>query len=266
MILEPNIIKPGYLKRWASEASTMLGINFHIWFVLMLALSSMSVVFSNTIFSIIFFVALGYYAMNLSLELAVTAEHSKVRVSQIPLMAYQALKGTIEELWHQRIALAIVIVLATGLLLYLALHPAVAKASTSPLPVEDIFYWLFDSRSPLMNAAAMLFVGINGVRRNMMLGYMTYPLQRMHGLTYEAAVAMIEKAERKNTKAALGLDSALCLVVAGVVLFAPGFAPLFFCFLPALCYAACRELFGPGAPPEPVRQSVSAGATAGSSA
>lgn len=248
MTLEPKTVEPGYLRRWTREALALWGANFTLWFALMLAPCMLAVVLGQSLVTGLTLLVVAYATVHASLEFAVTAEHGRVRVSQLPGIMRAGVEGMGDELWRHRHVLVIAYTLAFALTMWVrfAAHggaePAPAKAS---LGVLD---WLFGLDSPMLSAATMTFIGFQGLLYSSQLGYLNYPLRRMFGLDHAQASLLLAQASRKNVGATVTLELVVGFGSLLSIMLAPGLAPFLMCFFGSFCYVACRDMFGPGEP------------------
>jgi hypothetical protein len=252
MTLEPNTIPAGYLRRWLKEAVAMLWTNLSLWMALgLIVIITMLSVGTGNIPAVLSLMILGYFGLHLSFEVALVAEHGYVQPAQLAAIIAAAIRGTAELLWRQRLQ-------HVALFVFMGVwHLAVAPYRTgTPSPQPELTWqvWLFGLDSPLLAVSVAVFLGAQGTRNHKVMGNLAYPLARMHGLDVATVDVLLFKGRCKNVLVAVTLDVLSALVPMFAIVGAPLLAPLLLWLLPALCYVACREMFGPGAPPLQTRQ------------
>ncbi len=252
MTLEPNNIKPGYVLRWSKEAFVLLRDSLVMWLLVLAAPCAATVFLDGSTLSLLCYMVLGIFSVNLSYEMAMTLEHGHIRFRQLPLMAKAAFEGLLSEVIRRRRFLAILLMMflaldAFQLLGTVGAHVDVAAKPTPP-PLS-VWGYLTSPRSPLWKLGGLVYFGFLGLRSGEVGSYWRYPLARMFSIEDEDTLAaLLEAAKHKNVRTMFNLDIGLGVVCMVCFLLLPGLAPLTLVFLPAFSYVACREVFGPGDP------------------
>jgi len=253
MLLKPKHIEPGWARRWPREAAVLVGENFHMWFAAMLALTVIGVCLSHVPFDGVLYLVLGIFSIKLSQEFALAAEHKQVTPANLKTMVLEAANATIPELGRNKVLLTAFVILslfeAATLLGLVGADAAkslkeAAQSTASPSLLELVVGW-----PPLVSAGNLYFFGVLASRANPSVGgILVYPLQRMHGLSFEQAERLVQMGARRNIVMVLSLDFAMLVSGLAMLVLLPIMLPFLLVFGPAVTYVACREMFGTGGP------------------
>jgi hypothetical protein len=227
--------------RWIREAATHAGGSFHLWFALMLVLSAVAVGVSLLPLSGLLLLVLGVFTVKLSQEIAVTSEHSPASLSQLGDMVRAAASVTIPELSRA----AFLVVLVGGLAIARVLLAEHATPAPVAPPSDSLVDLLFNAPA-LQQAARLYTLGVLAAWNPAIGGMLVYPLQRMHGLSYDQANHLVRLGAFQNVKAVIILDFVIFGSGMLGLLFFPFLLPFLLVLGPAMSYVACREMFGPG--------------------
>ncbi len=243
MTLEPRTVEPGFAKRWSRQALELVLRSFHSWFSLGLAMTALlygvSAVWSPLV------LPAGMFCVALSTSMARMSDLSTVSVDTF-VQAVRDAALYAARLVRERIVM-LVAVLVVGELIGRALMSAVKDAPAVPAPdLGDPLTWLVGPQSPLVIAAAGLYVGAMFQCASFGLAGLSYPLRQKFGLDYGSAESLLMKANLKNREASLFLEAVLMGTMMLSVIFVPGLVPFALCFIPALLYVAYRDIFEHG--------------------
>lgn len=253
MLLKPKHIEPGWARRWPREAAALVGENFHMWFAAMLALTVIGVFVAFLPFDGVIFLLLGVFSIKLSQELALAAEHKQVAPANFTTMIAEAARATIPEIGRNKFFVTFLVFLS---IYKVAAISGMLGAETAkvwpqgfgssmgfPSLAELVFDW-----PPLLRAGGLYCFGVMAAHNPAIGGTLVYPLQRMHGVSFEQAERLVLLGGRRNMKMVLALDGAIFLGAMILLVFLPIMLPFFLVFGPAVSYVACREMFGTGGP------------------
>ncbi len=243
MTLEPRTVDPGFTKRWSRHALELVLRSFHSWFSLGLAMTAL-LYGASALWSPLVLPA-GMFCVALSTSMARMSDLSTLSVESFGTAVRDAGLYAVR-LVRERIVMLIA-VLIVGDLIARALMSAVKDAPQVPAPdFSDPFTWLVGPQSPLVIAAAGLYVGAMFQSSSFGFAGLSYPLRRAFGLDYATAESLLMRANMKNREASMFLEAMLMGTMMVTVIFVPALVPFALCFVPALLYVAYREVFEHG--------------------
>lgn len=259
MEIKPRLVEPGFTRRWPKEALELWLRSFHIWMALAVFWCAACVLLKDS------FVLwpLGLFLWGASSELAAKSdEQGTVGVAGLldsASRSFRYLVGLVKDNW---IFLALAIALAAALV-YGVLKPAAelaAKTAEAKPPVvvdlSDPLTWMFGIHSPLVYAAAALYMGAMMLTFSMRIPMMGYSVHRATALEGRAVGLLLMQGALKNPLAAAAVELATLLSTMVCMVALPIATPLLACFLPCLAYVASREMFFHGDGNKPVTQNA----------
>lgn len=228
MQIEPRVVEPGFIKRWALQAIALIFRSPIIWSLIVLVTFFGGQLFDYTVWYLLF----GGLIFMFSMEIAAYSDHSTINPQSFINTVFNTWNHYVGYLKENKIYflifISIILILEAVLISFSS--TAASKGST-----------YFEVFKPLFSTVLFGYLFFN---HGGQLNLFSYPLKRAFDSKESLAItATCHKASIKNPKVTLLFELFLFVALFWICLIIPFFGILLVGFLPCFVYVAFREIF-----------------------